>query len=173
MTKLALRAWEQVSRPWSTLACAEELALTAWAWESCPAEQLSYHPDPDPPKHLPDWWTAGAWEGAGPAEPKPPQDLHCTGQQQDIQEESRWGSSTDSVAESRPMTHSSEHLEVKLFGQKGILHDTLCHSSASAAKFFACMFSFGGKLQWWSVEKERWGHEWHLGAGCKIHKKIN
>ena len=39
-------------------------------------------------------------EGAGPTDPKL-QDLHDSGWQQDIWEESLWGSSIDSVAEAR------------------------------------------------------------------------
>jgi hypothetical protein len=55
---------------------------------------------PSPPKHLPYLGADGAHEGAGPPEPKL-QDLHDSEQQQDIREESRWGSSIDGVTGAR------------------------------------------------------------------------
>ena len=44
------------------------------------------------------WGTARVREEASPTDPKL-RDLHDTGQQQDIQEESPWGYSTDSISE--------------------------------------------------------------------------
>jgi hypothetical protein len=44
--------------------------------------------------------SAGMHEGAGPTDPKL-QDLHDTKQQQDMQQESHWGSSIDREAEAR------------------------------------------------------------------------
>ena len=66
----------------------------AWeAWESWQADQFSYHTGSDPgfelipPQHPPHLWTAGVCEGDGSTDPNL-QDLHDTGQQQDISEES-------------------------------------------------------------------------------------
>jgi len=97
--------------PWSG---AGELTLVVWVWESLfwchelswQADQLSYYPgqDPglwvDPPQHLLHLWTVGACEGADPIASKL-QDLHDTGQEQDIWEESRGGSCIDSIAQAR------------------------------------------------------------------------
>lgn len=60
---------------------AGELVLVAQVQESREADQLSYHPGPDPAS--PHLRTPGAFNRAGPSEPKL-QDLHDTGQQQDI-----------------------------------------------------------------------------------------
>jgi hypothetical protein len=51
-------------------------------------------------EHLPHWWTVGGCEGANSTNPKL-QNLHDTGQQQDIWEESQWGYSIDRVVEAR------------------------------------------------------------------------
>ena len=62
--------------------------------ESQQTDQPSYHPIPEPglfispPPHPPHLGSAGAPEGAGPADPKL-QDLHDKEQQQSIQEESQ------------------------------------------------------------------------------------
>jgi hypothetical protein len=52
------------------------------------------------PQYLSCWWIPGVRKGSGPTDLKL-QDLHDTGQQQNILEESQWGSSIDSVAETR------------------------------------------------------------------------
>jgi hypothetical protein len=101
-----------------------KLAPETWAQESWWDDQLSYHTGLDPElstglsQHL---WTAGMHEGAGPEEPKL---LHDTGQQQDIREESQWGSGIDSIAEARGLEPGQ--WQVKLFRQRGIYYMTHC-----------------------------------------------
>lgn len=82
------------------------------------ADQCSYRLGPEPglqgnlPQYQPHLRTAGAYEGAGPKNPKL-QDLHNTKRQQDTQEVSQCGASIESVAETRglePMTYCSKHL---------------------------------------------------------------
>ena len=64
--------------------------------------------------------------------------LHDTGQQ-DIWEESCWGSGIDSSRIqrpwTRPMTHCSEHLQVKLFRQKEVHCVPQWHTAASTMRF--------------------------------------
>jgi hypothetical protein len=118
MRELALVMWAQKSRPkvWEQDSwphhCRDstgDLALVTWAQESWQADQLTQLP----PKHKSislSWstltWSAGACEGAGSTDPKL-QDLHDTGQQQDVWEESQWGPSIDSVAEARGLEPGS------------------------------------------------------------------
>lgn len=72
-------------------------------------------------------WTAGAHEGASPADPKL-RDLHDTAQQEDVWEEPWCGSRTDSVAEARGLEPHQWLLqwtfESKAVWQKDILWDT-------------------------------------------------
>jgi hypothetical protein len=74
-----------------------------WVQENWQADETSYHQCPDsglwvgPPQyHLPHLWMTGAQEGVSPTDPKL-QDLYDLRQQQDIQEESWWGSSIDDI----------------------------------------------------------------------------
>ena len=68
---------------------AGELALVVWVWESWWADQFRYHPGPGSGLCVgpPNIYGARACKGACIADPKL-QDLHHTGWQQDIQEES-------------------------------------------------------------------------------------
>ena len=137
-------------------------------WESGWADQLSYHSGPDPgfwigtPQHLTHLWVAGAHERTGPTDPKL-QNLHDTGQQQNIREESWWGSSIDGVAETRGqrlqnslMTHSNEHSQIKSRGQKRysvghtVTHYSLHNKRLLVLIFFVFVFVFyfrlGGRI---------------------------
>lgn len=109
-----------------------------------------------------------SWRGRT-ASPKL-QDVHDTGQQ-DIQEESSWGSTTYGVAEARgsrtrPLIYCKEHLQVKLFVQKSILCDTPCHMTASMGEG-DCLE--GCKGQSTDMEEHRDG--WDLGWWCEINKE--
>lgn len=101
------------------------------------ANQLSYHPGPDPgpwvdpPQHLPYWWAARAQEWIAPADPQP-QELHDWEQQQKIWEQSWWGSSADGVAEARSLEVDS--LQWTFTGKAvWMKHRTVCHTAASSA----------------------------------------
>lgn len=93
------------------------LFLVVQAQESWQADQLRYHPGP----HLGPWIgptstpSMSCWgcEGAHPIDPNL-QDLHHTGQQ-DIQEESWWDSSIDSIAEAEA---SNQTIAINICKQK-------------------------------------------------------
>jgi hypothetical protein len=99
--------WESQTHPLPAALSRIADLTPAWAkqgsspwWSRCRRELVSWttHHHPGlwvgPPQHLCHLWTAGA------TDPKL-QDLHVTGQQQDIRKESPWGSSIDMVAEPR------------------------------------------------------------------------
>lgn len=80
-------------------------AMSGFKWD----DQLSFHPGLHPgfwvvpPQYLPHLWTAGALEETPHADPKL-RDLHDTGQQQYIWEESQWEASiVYRVAEARDL----------------------------------------------------------------------
>lgn len=108
--------------------------------ESWPAH---YHPGlwVSPP-HL---WPAGACKGASSTDPNL-QSLHDTGQQQDIKEESLWGSSIDSIAEDQWTFTSSV--------DKRAHWDTLWHTTASTTRFFF-FFPWGGCKGGGRVRRDR------------------
>lgn len=111
---LALRAWEQESskalagpasqwgigavlesRPWRCKCWrAGKVTSSATTQAQIQDSELSH---PNIYLHL---WTARACEGFGTADPKL-QDLHDTGQQQEIWEESQWRARIDGIAEAR------------------------------------------------------------------------
>jgi hypothetical protein len=104
-----------------------------WPWWRGPRRAGSFHSDPDPglwvglPRHLTHLWTVGACEGPGPAAPKL-QDLHVSGQQQNVREEPWWGTGTDGITEARGLEPDQGLIamssQVKLFGQMSIRCDT-------------------------------------------------
>lgn len=105
-----------------------KLTLVSWVQEIWWAHQIRFYPGTDtghyvgPPQHLPHLWTAEAYEGAGPIDPKL-QGLHDPGQQQKIWEKSRvrtqdWWCSRSQRPPTRPMTHCKEHLQAEICGQR-------------------------------------------------------
>lgn len=111
-----------------------------WQWGKAgrltnPATSQGLEPElwVGPPQYPPHLWTAGECEVVGPAGLKL-QNLHDARQQQDIQEESQWRPSHEGAEEARgpwtrPMTHCKEHLKVKMYGPKGTVCDSLCHTT--------------------------------------------
>lgn len=165
--ELALATWAQET--WPLPEQYRRFGLgRVWAQESCQTDQCSYHPGPDmrlwagPPQYLLHLWAAGTCEEADPTETK--QDLHDLGQQQDFQEESKWGYSIDDVAEARSFKSDqrffNEHLQVELLGQKRILCDTSWHTTAFTVRFyFILFFKFSASIRmFWNI------------AGLKCHK---
>lgn len=131
-----------------------------WQWGKAgrltnPATSQGLEPElwVGPPQYPPHRWTAGACEVVGPAGLKL-QNLHDTRQQQDIQEEPQWRPSHEGAEEARCpwtrlMTHCTEHSQVKVCGPKGIVCDSLWHTTApimgllfvwSVLGFFVCLF---------------------------------
>ena len=78
------------------------------------------------------WDTGG--ERVGPGDPGL-WDLHDTGQQWDIQEESQRGPTVDSAAETRVSNQTRDSSHVKVFWIKGLLCDSLCHTVTSIMRF--------------------------------------
>jgi hypothetical protein len=133
---------------------AGELALGVWepVWkqESLWADQRSISQAQIQLTHyniyLPHWWTTGMHEGTHPTDPKL-QNLYDTGQQQDIQKKSQWGSSIDKVAEAKGLlldhlvtvmnTGKQRSVDKRLY----IPWDTLWHTTASTMRI---CFSFVG-----------------------------
>jgi len=80
-----------------------------------------------PSQHLPHGWIAGVHEGAGPTDPKL-QDLHDTGQQQGIREESQWGFSTDGVADVGGLVPNQHVFAMNIYEQKCVDKRVYCGS---------------------------------------------
>jgi hypothetical protein len=145
--------------------------------ESWQADQLSYLPSPDlglwvpTPTSTPSMNYWSTWRAASPTDPKL-QDLHCTGQWQDIPKESWWESSIDSVAEARGPITDQQSLQWRFAnketGWKGALWDTLWHTTASRIRFF---FLLEGRLQGQREGTKGQGDEWDWGTWCGIYKE--
>lgn len=116
-----LRAWKLENWPCPLLISSSselframlESALRWWGQgrASWPAAQPCNYPGPEGglwvgPPQIPHLWSVGASKGNGPADPKM-QNLHNTGQQQESQEKSQIGSSTNSVAETREASNQT------------------------------------------------------------------
>lgn len=76
----------------------------------------------------------------------------------------------------RPVTLCNENLQVKIYGIKGILCDSLCHTRASMVRlFFFLLFSFllnltlfwKGSLQEQRVNTKVQGDEWNWDSWCE------
>jgi len=104
--------------------------------------------------------------------------ISMTGQQQDMQEESRWESSTDSVGEARGLkanrwvslqwTFASKEVRTKGF----ILCDTLWHTTVSHNEMFLSLGARGECLQEQREGTKGQGNEWGWGAWCEIHEEL-
>ena len=67
------------------------------------------------------------------------------------------------------MTHCNEHLQVKLYGSKGLLHDSLCHTTASMMRLiflliFILFYLVGDVSRAESKYNEGQGNEWNWDA---------
>ena len=105
------------------------------------------------PKSIYYLWSIGACEMASPADPEL-QDLHDTGRQQEILEESQWGSSIESVAGSkrpwtRQITHGNEHFQASCLDKRACCV-THCDTTASTVRCFIylLLLSSSGKVTW-------------------------
>jgi hypothetical protein len=73
------------------------------------------------------------------------------------------------------MTYFNDHLQVKLFGQKGVLWGTLTQDSFHkmfSMVYFVFLYARSGKVQGWMVDMEGWENEWDGVHNVKFtHKK--
>jgi hypothetical protein len=204
--ELALRVWEQErvwvptvngSMGWPSWRCTGELNLVVRIRES-PDSRLwdgllkNMH-------HL---WTVGECKRASLADPKT-QDLNDPWKQQDNQDESQWGCSTDGIPEARDLEPYqwfiviTNHLQVKMCGQRDMLWDTMGHITALTMRCFAmfvcvcvcvcvcaracmctcvyvyvCLFVlFQERLQVWRAGMTEQEDEWDWNTWCKTHKE--
>ena len=142
MLKIAVMCWKKFLLKDVSIMMA---SLMVWAWERYrragpgSVALTSYFPGPDlglwvgPPQYLPHLWTDRAREGA------------MTGFQREVLVRVQyWRCSRSQRPQNRPMTNCNEHLQVKLFGQKGIL--TLCDTQ----QFLSLILIFYFLLEWWT-----------------------
>lgn len=97
-----------------------------------------------------------------------------------LKEESWWGPSIDSVAEANGLIHSNDTMQWAFASQtvwaKGILCDTLWHSSASVvSNFFVCCLFFGAERSWMGkglIWRDGGTGRWvDWGTWCEVHKE--
>ena len=73
--------------------------------------------------------------------------------------------------QNRPMTHYKEHLQVKMYGQKGILCGTLWQTTASTRCFLFYIILLGREVARAECGYKRTGRWVGLGCMMKIHKE--
>ena len=138
-----------------------ELLLMVKIGECWQADQLSYHPGPDPelwvgpPQSLYYLQMVGICEKISPAVPKQ-QDLHDARQQQDNWEESQWRSNIDNVAKARDLKPDQWLIAMNICKWRCVDRGIYCGTHCDTLQlprwdvFYAfcclCVF-FGGGLQ--------------------------
>lgn len=143
MGSLPTRAWEQESAQW--------------------ADQLTYSQAQIQSFVLACWSALRGWSYRS----KTNRISMTQGNKQDVWQESQKSSSIDIVAEGRQTSHCNKHLQTKKYGQKGIVWDTLWHTTTSTMRCFLCFrvfacfvcvlqssFLLGGGLQ---EQRQIWG----------------
>jgi hypothetical protein len=154
-----------------------------WGQHCCSADQLRPLSGPGPglcigpSQHAPyHWWTVGVHEEAGPTDLKL-QDLHDTGQQQDIWDVFWWGSGIASVAEARGLEPDQWLIAVNICKQRYIDKRLYCGTHHDILQLIQCFFfSSSFSLGEWGLQGERVGmrgrrDERDWSGWCETHKE--
>jgi hypothetical protein len=196
MGEPALRMWEQESWPCPLLVATlgEQAGGSAWdltlvlrLLKSWQADQISYHPDPDPglwadpPQHIPHLSTTGVVHKSYTKATPKLWALHNTGQWKNIWEESQWGPNIDNIAEARGLEPDQWLIAMKICNKgiwiKGMLWDTVTYPSFHDKMFCVLCFVsfwFGFIMSFWGVAMAEGRYEgmgkWvGWGAWCETH----
>ena len=192
---LTLQTWEKERKPcvlpMLALSSPGEPTLVVQIRESPCYDQLSYQAGPDPglwdglPQNLYYLQTVEMCERASPADPKL-QDLYDTGQQQDNQEESSWGSNIYGVTEARDLESDQWLIAMNICKWRCVDKGVYCETHLTYYSFhgfyvlFCFIFVVGRLLFLFSFDRkvarvEGWykgkGDEWDWGAGCETHNE--
>ena len=154
---------------WSNWGSDGKFALMVYMCERWQADQLSYHPDPDPN------WTAGVLERASPADPKL-QDLHNIEQLQDNCENPVLMVSQKPEASNHTNDFTAMNICKWRYVNRVLFCGTHWHTTDSTRCFlcFILFVYFGFYFHLEGVaraDKRGWGDEWDWGTWCETHKE--